>query len=223
MISYKWCILKEQELVTLLEHLSSPPVFSGVRVTRSLVLCLCFVLFLLAIVVCSFRFMDSDYPFGIFKLFLKNSYKDSSFVLIQKNIAVFGNFCVWLIETLKNLKDKSLETEWQLTSVTHSYANVRSWFAALFVHDLLHCSVTWDLISIYNVAEILLKLALNTNQSIFWMQRVVILYLYKEVGIWQSWSFKHNDHAYINEVKVIICMYKYNKGCAVFTRLMFAA
>jgi hypothetical protein len=77
-----------------------PPVFSGVRVTRSLVLCLCFVdrclsfypfsfghfgvcsspnpivvcpfiLFLLAIVVSVLlRFTDSDYPFGIFKLFL---------------------------------------------------------------------------------------------------------------------------------------------------------
>jgi hypothetical protein len=32
-----------QELLTLPEHLSSPPVFSGVRVTRSLVLCVCFV------------------------------------------------------------------------------------------------------------------------------------------------------------------------------------
>ena len=153
MISYKWCILKEQELVTLLEHLSSPPVFSGVRVTRSLVLCLCFVLFLLAIVVCSFRFMDSDYPFGIFKLFLKNSYKDSSFVLIQKNIAVFGNFCVWLIETLKNLKDKSLETEWQLTSVTHSCANVRSWFAALFGYLRLN----FDIQCSWNTAKVGIK------------------------------------------------------------------
>ena len=35
--------LVEQELPTLPEHLSSPPIFSGVRVTRSLVLCLCFV------------------------------------------------------------------------------------------------------------------------------------------------------------------------------------
>jgi hypothetical protein len=33
----------EQELPTLPEHLSSPPVFSGVRVTRSLVLRVCFV------------------------------------------------------------------------------------------------------------------------------------------------------------------------------------
>jgi hypothetical protein len=35
--------LVEQELLTLPEHLSSSPVFSGVRVTRSLVLCVCFV------------------------------------------------------------------------------------------------------------------------------------------------------------------------------------
>jgi hypothetical protein len=33
----------EQELLTLPEHLSSPPVFSRVFVIRSLVLCLCFV------------------------------------------------------------------------------------------------------------------------------------------------------------------------------------
>ena len=35
--------LVEQELLTLPEHPSSPPVFSGVRVTRSLVLYVCFV------------------------------------------------------------------------------------------------------------------------------------------------------------------------------------
>ena len=35
--------LVEQELITLPDHLSSPPVFSGVRVTRSLALCVCFV------------------------------------------------------------------------------------------------------------------------------------------------------------------------------------
>jgi hypothetical protein len=33
----------EQELSTFPENLSSPPVFSGVRVTRSIVLCVCFV------------------------------------------------------------------------------------------------------------------------------------------------------------------------------------
>jgi hypothetical protein len=47
--------LVEQELLTLPEHLSSPPVFTRVRVTRSLALCIMFcrslfVLFLLTIV-----------------------------------------------------------------------------------------------------------------------------------------------------------------------------
>jgi hypothetical protein len=65
--------------VYLVERLNSPPVFSGVRVTRSLVLCVCFfyivvcpfVPFLLAIVLSVIlRYLDSDYPFGIFKLFL---------------------------------------------------------------------------------------------------------------------------------------------------------
>ena len=37
------CSLVEQEPPTLPEHMSSPPVFSGVRVTWSLVLCVCFV------------------------------------------------------------------------------------------------------------------------------------------------------------------------------------
>jgi hypothetical protein len=63
-----------QELLTLLDHLSSPPVFSGVRVTQSLVLCVCFVdrclsfcTFLLVIVLSALpRYTDSDYPFGIY-------------------------------------------------------------------------------------------------------------------------------------------------------------
>jgi hypothetical protein len=44
----------EQDLTTPPEHLSSPPDFSGVRVTRSLVLCVCFVDRCLAC--CSFSF-----------------------------------------------------------------------------------------------------------------------------------------------------------------------
>jgi len=58
------------------EHLNSPAFFSGVRVTRSLVLYDCvfcrslFVLFLLAdMLSVLLRYTDSDYPFGIFKLF----------------------------------------------------------------------------------------------------------------------------------------------------------
>jgi len=61
------------------EHLSSPPVFSGVYVARSIFFCEVFciyivfcpvVIFLLAIVLYVLRFQDYDYPFAIFKLFL---------------------------------------------------------------------------------------------------------------------------------------------------------
>ena len=57
-------------------YLRPSPVFSGVRVTWSLVLCTLFcrslfVLFLLVIVLSvPPRFTDSDFPFGVFKLFL---------------------------------------------------------------------------------------------------------------------------------------------------------
>ena len=60
------------------EHLSSPSVFSGVRVTRSLVLCVCFVDLCLSF--CTFSFghcfvCSSIYGFfGIFKLFLFKMY-----------------------------------------------------------------------------------------------------------------------------------------------------
>jgi hypothetical protein len=66
-------------MLTLPEHLSLLPIFSGVRVALSLVLCACFVdrylsfcaFFLFAIVLSVLRrFTDSHYPFGIFKLFL---------------------------------------------------------------------------------------------------------------------------------------------------------
>ena len=67
--------LVEQELLILPEHMSSPSVFSGVRVTRSLVLCMfcrsLLVPFLLAIVLSvRLRYTDSDGTFGIFKLFI---------------------------------------------------------------------------------------------------------------------------------------------------------
>jgi hypothetical protein len=65
----------EQELSTFPEHLNSPQVFSGVRVTRSLVLYVCFVDRCLSF--CTFpeaivlsvllRYTYSDYPFVIFK------------------------------------------------------------------------------------------------------------------------------------------------------------
>ena len=58
----------EQELFTLPEHLSSPPAFSGVRVTRSLVLYVCFVdrclsfcTFFTIVLSILLRYTDSDW------------------------------------------------------------------------------------------------------------------------------------------------------------------
>ena len=66
--------LAEQELLTLPEYLSSLPVFSGVRITRSLVLCVCFIYCCLSFVLFRLvielsvllRYTDSDYPFSVF-------------------------------------------------------------------------------------------------------------------------------------------------------------
>jgi hypothetical protein len=41
-VTWRFSVVK-QELLTLPEHMNSPPVFSGVRVARSLVFCVCFV------------------------------------------------------------------------------------------------------------------------------------------------------------------------------------
>ena len=58
----------EQKLITLPEHLDSPPVLSGVRVAQSSVFCVMFcrslfVLFLLVIVLSVLRSTASDCPF----------------------------------------------------------------------------------------------------------------------------------------------------------------
>jgi hypothetical protein len=73
--------LVEQEQLTFLEHPSSVPVFSGVCVTRSLVLCVCFVDHCLSF--CPFlplwcpsfdlRILITPFGFGILKLFLRTA------------------------------------------------------------------------------------------------------------------------------------------------------
>jgi hypothetical protein len=76
--------------------MSSPPVFSWVRVSRSLVLCVCFVgrslvFFLFAIVLSVLlRYTDySDYLFGIFQRFfflIKTKEFDVLFIVMLNNI-----------------------------------------------------------------------------------------------------------------------------------------
>ena len=64
--------LLEQELLTLTGHLSSLPVFSGVRVAQSLIFCVvyCGSIFVLLFIMLSFRRLTNfDNLFDIFKLF----------------------------------------------------------------------------------------------------------------------------------------------------------
>ena len=81
----------KQDLLTISEHLSrlsSPPVVSGVHVARSLVI---YVMFCRSSCVL-LRIKESDYPFGIFKLFLTEYCKASChdiLLCLKSNILYF--------------------------------------------------------------------------------------------------------------------------------------
>ena len=136
--------LVEQELLTLPENLSSSLVFSEVRVTRSLVLCVWFVdrclffspfsfghcvvcplvLFLLAIVLSVLlRFTDSNYPFGVFKHFFQN--------IIHVNLTI-------------------LTGVWNFLASFNSCLSLSIWFSRLAccILSIDNCSASvWDLLS----------------------------------------------------------------------------
>ena len=114
--------LVEQELLTIPENLSSPPVFSGVRVTRSLVLYVCFVdrclsfcTFLLAIVLSVLlRYTDSHCPFGIFK------------TLLMVLNAIFNNILVISWRSVVSLEETEVHRE------NHGPAACHFWLSHLY-------------------------------------------------------------------------------------------
>ena len=81
--------------IYLPEHLSSPPFFSGVRVTRSLVLCVCFVDRCLS--VCTFSFGHCVFrssqiygfclPLNIFKLFFIQKFCYQTMISVLNNLS----------------------------------------------------------------------------------------------------------------------------------------
>ena len=91
--------LVEQEQLTFLEHPSSVPVFSGVCVTRSLVLCACFVdhclSFCLFLALCcpsfDLRILITPFGFGILKFFLRKAVIHFPIGSYVKNCHVSGN------------------------------------------------------------------------------------------------------------------------------------
>ena len=105
--------------------------FSGVRVTWSLVLyvyfvdrCwsfLAFVLFLMAIVLSVLRYTDSDYPFGIFKLFFHMDYYPQIFVVWKQELPKF--FCMYInIYLMQTLLLYSLYLHMYMHNVLYMYS-----------------------------------------------------------------------------------------------------
>ena len=77
--------LVEQELLTIPEYLSSPPVYSGVRVTPSLVLCVCFVDRCLSF--CRFSFGHSVVcSSSIYEFWLPLWYRQTLLMILQSFI-----------------------------------------------------------------------------------------------------------------------------------------
>jgi hypothetical protein len=105
-VTTRWLPLVGEELLTIPEHLSSPPVFSGIRVTRSLVFCVMFcrslfvsfVLFLWPLC-CLSLFTHSDYPFGIFKLFLTffTQYTKSLVKIKEQILSYYKPVYIWYV------------------------------------------------------------------------------------------------------------------------------
>ena len=68
---YKPKLVHQDKLASYKSEIKIEIVFSGVRVTRSSVFRSLSVFFLLVTVLSVLRYTDSDYSFGIFKLFLR--------------------------------------------------------------------------------------------------------------------------------------------------------
>jgi hypothetical protein len=89
--------LMEQELPTLPEHLGSPPVFSGVRVTRSLVLFVCFVGSLFVPLYFFFWPLCCLFFFDIWILITPLVSSNSSYKMQMPNLLIFFIECSYMV------------------------------------------------------------------------------------------------------------------------------
>ena len=93
-------LLVEEELLTLPEHLSSPPDFSGVRAIRSLVLYVCFVDRFLSFIFWPLCCLFFDIPIVIAPLVSSNSscYKNVVFIWYLYGVLSGVRRIVWVVE-----------------------------------------------------------------------------------------------------------------------------
>ena len=94
---HRYSEMVEQELLTLPGHMGSPPVFSGVRVARPLVFCVCFVDHRLSFcpfsfghcVVCSSSMYRFWLPFWCLQTHLKQVFYKEQVLLTHRDHLVF--------------------------------------------------------------------------------------------------------------------------------------
>ena len=153
----------EQELLTLPEHLRSPPFLSGVRVTRSLVLYVCFedsylsfCTFSLVIVLSVLlRYTDSDCPFGIFKLFF---IQITGMTVVNSVSYTRINMGLFTLSQTKNIICKHLSITFSCRFITTQFFNVTIF--VFFLTVMIYCfmeneiwiffkDLTWSLLVMY--------------------------------------------------------------------------
>ena len=119
-----WFVIRLTRRVPLVEHKSSTTDFSGVRVTRSLVICLCFVDRCLSFCTISFGHCNVCYssifgfwlPFGIFKLF------SILFVDFKTNRRIASSKKSWMFRQYPHLFSSSQKVATPLVQpFTHFY------------------------------------------------------------------------------------------------------
>jgi hypothetical protein len=149
----------------MVEHLSSPPVFSGVRVTRSLVLCVCLV--------------DRCLPFCPFSF---------GHCVVCPSLIYGFLLPFWYLQTIrftpKNLRNNILcicwEFAWRCRLLTHQQIDNNSKLSKYFNH--LYFLFTFCKFTAHVVDSFLLMSIIYLNSALWFYKYKLLL------GAWINWS-----------------------------------
>ena len=178
--------LVEQELLSLPEHLSSPPVFSGIRVTRSLVLYVCFV--------------DRCLSFGTFSF---------GHCVVYSSIYGF-RLPLWYIQTLlhKEVRFYSIKLLNPATLNLIAYARPGKW-AVMYVYvrgsDValplflrftdLTCELFWRCGIICSSSSYINKLHIYVNKLIYFANKLYNYVIILHCDIWSMNEYSNMKYA----------------------------
>ena len=171
--------LVEQELLSLPEHMNSTPVFIGVRVTRSLVLCACFVVSLFVLfsfghcVVCP----SSVYGFWLPLWYLQTVLADAELATTYTKVRYY------LINTVINMPENSSHISNRgLSTMNKMYTNKYSQFAAaayIAQFQLMIICKKWPFIQMYIIKlHNLTFFVVATLLTLFYVSKAIYLRQY---------------------------------------------